>query len=32
MVNPWSQLPTDAPHVLRQDLPIVEKFNKQLRA
>ena len=28
MVNPWSQLPTDAPHVLRQDLPIVEKFNK----
>jgi len=29
MVNPWSQLPTDAPHVLRQDLPIVEEFNQQ---
>ena len=28
MVNPWSQLPTDAPHVLRHDLPIVEEFNK----
>lgn len=29
MVNPWSQLPTDAPHVLRQDRPIVEEFNQQ---
>ena len=28
MVNPWSQLPTDAvPHVLEGDLSIVEKFN-----
>ena len=28
MMNPWSQLPTDAPHVLQRDLPIVEKFNE----
>ena len=29
MVNPWSQLPTDAePHVLEGDLSIVEKFNE----
>ncbi len=29
-VNPWSGLPThDAPHVLQQDLPIVEAFNKR---
>ena len=28
MVNPWYPWsPTDAPHVLQQDLPIVEKFN-----
>ena len=30
MVNPWSQLPAhDASHVLPQDLPIVEAFNKR---
>ena len=30
MVNPWSDFrPTDAPHVLQQDLPIVEAFNKR---
>ena len=30
MVNPWSELPThDAPHVLQQDLPIVDAFNKR---
>ncbi len=29
-VNPWSELLThDAPHVLQQDLPIVEAFNKR---
>ena len=27
MENPWPQLPTDAPHVLRSDRCIVEKFN-----
>ena len=27
MENPWSQLPTDAPHVLPSDRCIVEKFN-----
>ena len=25
--NPWQQLPTDVPHVLPSDRPIVEKFN-----
>ena len=30
MVKPWSELPThDAPHVLQQDLPIVDAFNKR---
>ena len=28
MVNPWSQLPPDAPHVLEGDLSIVNKFNE----
>lgn len=28
MANPWLQLPTDVPYVLRQDLRIVEEFNE----
>lgn len=30
MKNPWTELPSDIPFVLKDDLPIVEKFNRKL--